>query len=150
MSTYGLPRISPVSGGGAGALDEAALLGLGPYHSWVFFEAWRDRRGGDSEAEEEEIGTSRDLVKQSPIERERDRELQVVLLRIFGWWLCISWKSIFKIPGLVCLLATTYSFFLYVLCFCPLDGPGHHSSSLFALVTFCLRERERERERAFN
>lgn len=27
-----------------------------------------------SEAEEEEIGTSRDLVKQSPIERERERQ----------------------------------------------------------------------------
>lgn len=24
-----------------------------------------------------------------------------------------------------------------MLCFCPLDGPGHHSSSLFALLRFC-------------
>jgi hypothetical protein len=43
-------------------------------------------------------------------------------------------RAYLKFPW-TCLFAWFYIFLLYVLCFCPLDGPGHHSS--FCSATFC-------------
>lgn len=43
-------------------------------------------------------------------------------------------RAYLKFPW-TCLFAWFYIFLQYVLCFCPLDGPGHHSS--FCSATFC-------------
>ena len=121
---------------------------VGLNRSWVLFGNWC--RGGVSSEVPEEIGISRDFLKQFPIEkdrgrsqRERERVLACSAFENF-YNLQFSCKSIFfnkKNSRSSISTALQYKlpfffssfFFLFVLCFCLSDGPGHQSSSF----SFC-------------